>query len=573
MSSDVGAVELHTFFDDKVSGVRASTQNAPPPTFTPVLSGCSLSSFRKLTDADVIAAVRLLPDKQCMSDPLPTHLLKNNADVLAPFLVELFNRSMTLGSVPTAFKSAYITPLLKKPDLDSADVKSYRPISNLSVLSKLLERLVAQQLLDYLKASKLLPDLQSAYRAFHSTETAVLKVMSDILQAVDSGDLAVLTLLDLSAAFDTVDHETILQRLRVSYGLGGNVVSWFTSYLGGRTQSVRCGANHSNPKPLLCGVPQGSVLGPILFVLYTADLIRLIASYHLHPHLYADDTQIYGFCSPGATAELQTRVSACIAAVGLWMQSNRLQLNTAKTEVMWCSSARRQHQIPSEPLMVGTDAVEPARSVRDLGIYLDADISMRTHVSRTVSGCFAVLRQLRSIRRSVNRQVLLSLVVSLVLTRLDYGSATLAGLPDNLLDRLQSVLNAAARLVNSARKFDHVTPLLRDLHWLPVRERITFRLAVLAYRCQHDMAPPYLATSLHRVADVESRRRLRSAATPALVVPQSAHSTIGDRAFPVAAARAWNSLSPSVTSAPSLPAFRRRLKTELFRKAYPSQNR
>jgi hypothetical protein len=250
------------------------------------------------------------------------------------------------------------------------------------------------------------------------------------------------------------------------------------------------------------------------------------------------------------------------------MRSNRLQLNTAKTEVLWCASTRRQHQIPLTPLMVGVDAVQPASSVRDLGIYIDADVSMRTHVSKTVSSCFAVLRQLRSIRRSVTRPVLVSLVVSLVLTRLDYGSATLAGLTDTLLDRLQSVLNAAARLINSARKFDHVTPLLRDLHWLPVRQRITFRLAVLAYRCLNDMAPPYLAASLHRVADIDSRRRLRSASTDALVVPPTVHPTIGDRAFPVAAARAWNSLSPSVTSAPSLLTFRKRLKTELFRTAY-----
>ena len=147
------------------------------------------------------------------------------------------------------------------------------------------------------------------------------------------------------------------------------------------------------------------------------------------------------------------------------MQSNRLQLNAAKTEVLWCSSARRQHQIPIDPLMVGSDAVLSVRSVRDLGIYIDADLSMSTHVSRTVSTCFASLRQLRSIRRSVTMPILQSLVASLVLTKLDYGIATLAGLPDRQLNRLQSVLNAAARLVCSARKFDHITPLLRDLHW------------------------------------------------------------------------------------------------------------
>ena len=155
---------------------------------------------------------------------------------MAPFLVELFNRSLSNGIVPDIFKAAYITPLLKKPDADPDDVKNYRPISNLTVLSKLLERLVAKQLLDYLTTSRLLPDLQSAYRAYHSTEKAVLKVLSDILLAVDKGDLAMLTLLDLSAAFDTVDHTILLRRLRTSYGLRGSVHDWFSSYLRDRTQ-------------------------------------------------------------------------------------------------------------------------------------------------------------------------------------------------------------------------------------------------------------------------------------------------------------------------------------------------
>jgi len=139
--------------------------------------------------------VHYLRDKQSADDPLPTRLLKENVDVLAPFLVELHNRSLQTGSVPTSFKSAYITPLLKKANFDPSDPKSYRPIANLSVLSKLLERLVARPLVSYLNAAQLLPDLQSAYRAHHSTETAVTKVLSDILTTLDTGDIGMLTLL------------------------------------------------------------------------------------------------------------------------------------------------------------------------------------------------------------------------------------------------------------------------------------------------------------------------------------------------------------------------------------------
>jgi len=206
---------------------------------------------------EVTAAVRALPDKSCALDPLPTAQLKAVVDIIATFLTELFNRSLVSGFVPEVFKVAYITPLLKKSDMDLADVRSYRQISNLSVMSKLLERLVVRQLLDYLNKSSLLPRLQSAYRVGHSTETAVLKVLSDILLTIDSGDLPALVLLDLSAAFDTVDHDILIRRLKTSYGLSGMVLQWFQTYLVGQSQCIRIGLSASLLTLIVCGVPQG----------------------------------------------------------------------------------------------------------------------------------------------------------------------------------------------------------------------------------------------------------------------------------------------------------------------------
>ena len=565
---DIDAVRFHGYFDDKVAGVRHATADAPTPSFLPT-SVAAFSDFQSVTVDDVVTAVRALPDKSCALDPLPTSWLKVVVDVIAPFLAELFNRSLSSGTVPDVFKVAYITPRLKKSNMDPSDVRSYRPISNLSVVSKLLERLAARQLLAHLNSSGLLPRLQSAYRAGHSTETAVLKVLSDILLAIDSGDLSALVLLDLSAAFDTVDHDILLRRLDKSYAIRGSVLHWFQTYLVGRRQYVRTRSAASSSAPIACGVPQGSVLGPILFLLYTADLALLIEDFGLRPHLYADDTQIYGFCRPSASLELQSTISTCIDDVARWMRANRLQLNTAKTEILWSATNRRQHQLPQQSLRVGTDEVAPASAVRDLGIYIDADVSMRSHVTKTVCACFAVLRQLRSIRRSVPRSVLHSLVSSLVLSRLDYGNSVLAGIPSYLVRRLQAVLNAAARLVFSSSKFDHITPLLRQLHWLNARERIDFKLAVIVYNCRHGTAPSYLADELHQSAEQEARRRLRSASTASLDVRRTRLSTIGDRAFPVAAARVWNGLPSFVTSASSLSVFRSRLKTHLFRRSFP----
>src|SRR5208282_2313227 len=202
-------------------------------------------------------------------------------------------------------------------------MRSYRPISNLPVLSKLLERTVAKQFLDYLKSSDLLPDLQSVYRAHHFTETAIRKIQSDILQAIDAGDLAALMLLDMSAAFDTVDHSTLLRRLRVSYGLQGAALGWFTSFLSGRTQFVNCRSTRSLPTMILGGVPQGAILSPIRFLLYITNLLQIIAWHNLRPHMYADDIQIYGLCSPSTSSSLQEQISTCIDDVVIWLRFNR----------------------------------------------------------------------------------------------------------------------------------------------------------------------------------------------------------------------------------------------------------
>ena len=178
------------------------------------------------------------PIKSCSLDPVPTFLLREFIDVLLPFVTRMVNASLQQGRLPDSQKHAMVRPLLKKPGLDTADMNNYRPVSNLSFMSKLIERVVSIQLNEYLSANNLIPRFQSAYRQGHSTETALLRVWSDMLMAADNRKVTLLSLLDMSAAFDCVDHSILLHRLQVAVGIGSTALDWIRSFLSGRTQQV-----------------------------------------------------------------------------------------------------------------------------------------------------------------------------------------------------------------------------------------------------------------------------------------------------------------------------------------------
>ena len=206
--------------------------------------------------------------------------------------------SLLTGEFPLIFKTVIVKLLFKKTSLDSEDLKNYRPISNLSFMSKVLEKVVLSQILQHINCNKLLSYFQSAYRPHHSTETALLKVTNDLLSAMYDGKISVLVRLDLSVAFDTIDHEILLHRLHNVFGFGDTVLSRFQSYLENRTQTVVVHGKHSNPASFRYVVPQGSVLGPILFILYTQPLSNVIQHYPVFHQMYADDTHIYKSYKP-----------------------------------------------------------------------------------------------------------------------------------------------------------------------------------------------------------------------------------------------------------------------------------
>ena len=286
-----------------------------------------------------------------------------------------------------------------------------------------------------------MPPLQSAYRPGHSTETALLKVISDIIDAADGKMVTLLSLLDMSAAFDTVDFQILLRRLEITYGIGGKVLGWFTSFLSDRTQTVTFAGDRSAPTRLLCGVPQGSVLGPLLFVLYAADVMRIARDHGIHVHAYADDMQTYISCEAVDQQSASARLLACIAEVDRWMSSNRLKLNADKTEFIWLGTRQQLSKLSSQPLAVGGQDVVPVHSARNLGLILDDQLTMDAHARNIVRSCFYQLRQLRSVQRSLPEEARRALVTAFIASRVDYCNAVFYGVAQSTTHRLQVCLN------------------------------------------------------------------------------------------------------------------------------------
>jgi hypothetical protein len=466
--------------------------------------------------------------------------------------------------VPVNFKRAVIRPLLKKPDLDKDILKNYRPVSNLPFISKLLERIVASRLDTHLSEHGLLDTYQSAYRKHHSTETALLKVVNDIIEDLDKGSNVALVLLDLSAAFDTIDHNILLKRLSHSYGITDNALSWLRSYLTERKQCVSIDSMTSKDITLEFGVPQGSVLGPKAFSMYTLPLGNILRHHGASYHIYADDTQYYVKINSNWASTL-TQIENCISDVNEWMNHNFLKLNQDKTEFI-IFKPRQRHLLPNNYCLNISDcSLTPATHVKNLGVFLDSSLTMEKQINAISRACYQQIRNIGKIRKNITTEACKTLVQATITSRLDYANVLLYGLPKCLLGRLQRVQNSAARLISRSRKHDHITPVLINLHWLPVEFRVQYKVLLYTYKWSQGTVPDYIKDLAEQH---EHRRTLRSNSKFLLSVPRSRTITYGNRSFRKAAATLWNNLPENIKFTDSCSSFKRLLKTHLFKAAY-----
>ena len=412
--------------------------------------------------------------------------------------------------------------------------------------------------------------MQSAYKAFHSTESALLRIQNDLLSAMDIKQGSFLVLLDLSAAFDTVDHDILLHRIQTRLGIGGTALTWLRSYLADRTQKVMINDTVSTLVHLPFGVPQGSVLGPLLFSIYTLPIADIIKSHGIEYHLYADDTQLYlsfDLINPPTSSDRIQKLERCLVEIQAWMTKNKLKLNEDKTEIIILSSPFNRQEINVEHIQVGTAAISPALSVRNLGVIFDSHLTMGNHVRRICSTAYYHLRNISSIRKALTHDSVIALVHAFVSCRLDYCNSLLSGISKELLQKLQRVQNMSARMITGTKKHDHITPILKGLHWLPVEQRIKFKLLLFTFKALNGAAPSYIRDllTIHK-----GQRQLRSSSGNILVVPKTRLKTAGDRTFIYQAATLWNALPETIRSIKTVATFKCHVKTYLFQLAYSS---
>ena len=473
-------------------------------------------------------------------------------DVLLPHLLDLVNSSLVSGNID-GVKYALVKPLLKKFDLDVSEFASYRSISTLSFISKLIERVVSKRLNEHMTAKNLHINSQHGYKSYHSTETLLVKFYNDILVAIDRNRGVVVLLIDLSSAFDTVQHDILLKILEESIGVKGVALKWFKNFVSGRTQSVIINGCISEWLCVTCGVPAGSVLGPILFNIYCRHINEVFNKCGFTSASYADDNSgCKTFAVFNQFNTLYNDVPNCLQQLKQYMTVNHLKLNETKTQIIVFGNERFKKQITLHGTFLAKgECIRFDDKIKYLGVFFDSFMTLENQIQSVVSVSYASLRKISSIRNCLSRSNLESLVHAFISSHLDYCNLLYMNLPKKLLNKLQKLQNAAIRIIFNVRSRPPVSSFYRQLHWLNIEQRIIFKCMLLVYKCIHGLAP-------HDLNDMLVIRNVNNFTLQNTFFKQSKY---GKRAFVYYASRYWNIIPIDIRCISTLLSFKTALKS------------
>ena len=481
-------------------------------------------------------------------------LLRLAAPLISPLLTHVYNLSLYSGTLPVDWKTSRVTPIYKNNGHKN-DPSNYRPISVISPVAKILEKSVKQQLVFYLNKFHLLSTNQSAYRSNHSTQTVLHHVVDHLLDKVNVGKINISCFLDLSKGFDTLNTDILLHKIS-KHGVDNNSLTWFKSYLSDRKVIVHTSSSVSGTNNINIGVPQGTVLGPTLFLLYVNDLSFAITDASLD--MYADDATIS--CFGDTLDEAAKKLNICLTSVSHWFNINRLVINTSKSNFLVTSTRSKIKQLPEHIHIKFNDVnLKRIRSTKLLGIFLDESLSFNDHITylkQKVAPKIALIHRLRSfLPESSLNQVYLSLIHTLF----DYCLTVWGNSSKQNLYAIQALQNRAARAVTGNFDFESsVSSIISNLEWMNIKQRLTYFQGLLMFKCLNNMAPSYLSDSLTYLSHHQSYTT-RNVIKNHLTIPHP-HLSIFKQSFKYSGPTLWNSLPLNITEVNSLTHFKHLLR-------------
>lgn len=485
---------------------------------------------------------KLKPNKASGPDGISSRLLKEAGSSIAPALSLIFEASITQGKVPLIWKKAHVSPLFKKGDRHLAS--NYRPISLTSISCKLLEHILFTNIMSHLETENILSTYQHGFRRRRSCESQLLLTIHDLASSFDKRQQIDAILLDFSKAFDKVPHQRLLMKLD-HYGIEGNTLRWIGDFLSGRTQSVILDGDFSETAPVVSGVPQGTVLGPLLFLIYINDLPDRVSS---NVRIFADDTLLYRtISSPNDSLELQRDLDSLQDWEDKWLMS----FNPEKCEVLRITN--KKTIIPHDYSIHGQN-LKVVEKAKYLGLTISSKLCWKDHINNITKKANStrgfIQRNLRTAPANVKTQA----YQTFVRPSLEYASTIWDPPTKDLKNKVESVQRKAARWVsNDWKRTSSVTTMLNNLKWQTLQQRRTTNKLIMVYKITHCLvaiphAPPYF----HR-PNVSTRGHNQQ-----LWLPRHNTNVLGSSFFP-SIVLTWNSLPQPTIDAPSVDAFRSRL--------------